>query len=92
MNAALALWAGGTADSSTALIVQSPRSSTSWACDAFEVVERPEDRQPAVLGRRGQAGQVGRVHDQHGVELEADRGRGWTFRTPASSSAASTSR
>ena len=73
MNAALALWAGGTADSSTALIVQSPRSSTSRACGALEVIERPEDRQPAMLGRRGQAGQVGRVDDQHGVELEADR-------------------
>ena len=31
INASLALRAGGTADSSTALIVQSPRSFTSWA-------------------------------------------------------------
>jgi hypothetical protein len=36
------------------------------------MVERPENRQPAVLIGRGQAGQVGGVDDQHRVELEAD--------------------
>ena len=41
---------------------------------ALEVVERPEDRQPAVGVGRGEAGQVGRVDDQHGVELVADAG------------------
>ena len=41
---------------------------------ALEVVERPEDRQPAVGVGRAEAGQVGRVDDQDRVELEADAG------------------
>ncbi len=41
---------------------------------ALEVVERPEDRQPAVGVGRGEAGQMGRVDRQHGLELVADAG------------------
>src|SRR5262249_45861765 len=38
----------------------------------LEVVDRPEQRQPAVPVRRGQGGLVGGVDHQHRVELEAD--------------------
>src|SRR5262249_12516739 len=38
----------------------------------LEVVEGTEDGQPTVGVRAGQAGQVGGVHHQYGVELEPD--------------------
>ena len=73
MNAARAFRAGGTADSSTGPIVQLP-SLDVLGLRALEVVERPEDRQPAVGVGRGEAGQVRRVDHQDRVELVADAG------------------
>ena len=56
--------------SSTAPIVQLP-SRIVLRLRRLEVVDRPEDRQPAVLVGRGEAGDVRRVHHQHRVKLEA---------------------
>jgi len=41
----------------------------------FEGVERPENGEPAVGIRRGNAGKVSGIDDQHGVKFEADRAR-----------------
>jgi hypothetical protein len=41
----------------------------------FELIDRPENRQPAIRIRRGQAGQMRGIHDQHRVEFETHRTR-----------------
>ncbi len=41
----------------------------------LEIVDRPEERQPAIGWRQIAAGQMHRMHHQHCMELEADRTR-----------------
>ena len=81
--------AGGTADSSTGAIVQFP-SRTSLGLRVLEVVERPEDRQPAVGSRATpRLARCAELTTSTAWNLNPTLGRGWTLRTPASSSAAS---
>ena len=72
MNACLALRAGGTLDSFTGGIRQPLLSMTFLAWAVLEVVESPEDRQPALGVGAGEARQVRGVDNEHGVELEPD--------------------
>ena len=65
---------GGSLPSSTGGIIQSP-SSLLVACDALKLSSAQNSGSQRSLSARGQAGQVGGVDDQDGVELEADRPR-----------------